>query len=88
MQNPRRSRTDTQHHGEKLAAGEEELTRLLLSAGAWLIHVVLILSGIVLLDIIPGMTQDLAWTIVNLSYLTVSRGLETRWRLELTSVST
>ncbi|KAM0793501.1 hypothetical protein ACM66B_000940 [Microbotryomycetes sp. NB124-2] len=40
--------------------------------GAWLIHVVLILSGIVLLDIIPGMTQDLAWTIVNLGYLFVS----------------
>ncbi|ORY75709.1 putative response to unfolded-protein [Leucosporidium creatinivorum] len=40
--------------------------------GAWLIHVVLILSGIVLLDIIPGMTQDLAWTIVNLGYLTIS----------------
>ncbi|KAI5476868.1 ORMDL family protein [Pseudohyphozyma bogoriensis] len=37
--------------------------------GAWLIHVVLILSGIVLLDIIPGMTQDLAWTIVNMTYL-------------------
>jgi len=44
-------------------------------AGAWLIHVVLILSGIVLLDIIPGMTQDLAWTIVNLGYLTVSSAL-------------
>lgn len=40
--------------------------------GAWIIHVVLILSGIVLLDIIPGMTQDLAWTIVNLGYLSIS----------------
>lgn len=36
----------------------------------------LILSGIVLLDIIPGMTQDLAWTIVNLGYLTVSSLLD------------
>lgn len=36
----------------------------------------LILSGIVLLDIIPGMTQDLAWTIVNLGYLTVSSPLD------------
>lgn len=41
-------------------------------AGAWLIHVVLILLGIVLLDIIPGVTQDQTWTIVNLGYLTVS----------------
>lgn len=50
----------------------------------------LILSGIVLLDIIPGMTQDLAWTIVNLSYLTVSRlpfNGNARARAELTSVS-
>lgn len=41
-------------------------------AGAWLIHVVFILLSIVLLDIIPGMTQDLTWTTVNLGYLTVS----------------
>jgi hypothetical protein len=53
-------------------------------AGAWLIHVVLILVGIVLLDIIPGMTQDLAWTIVNLGYLTVSPPLLRSPRTQLT----
>jgi hypothetical protein len=39
--------------------------------GAWLIHVVLILVAIVLLETIPGMSQDLTWTIVNLGYLSV-----------------
>ncbi|GAA6032744.1 hypothetical protein JCM8097_000770 [Rhodosporidiobolus ruineniae] len=37
--------------------------------GAWLIHVVLILIAIVLLETIPGMSQDLTWTITNLGYL-------------------
>ncbi|GAA6001837.1 hypothetical protein JCM10207_002343 [Rhodosporidiobolus poonsookiae] len=37
--------------------------------GAWLIHVVLILLAIVLLETIPGMSQDLTWTTVNLGYL-------------------
>ncbi|GAA5926593.1 hypothetical protein JCM3775_001060 [Rhodotorula graminis] len=40
--------------------------------GAWLIHVVLIASAILLLETIPGMSQDLTWTIVNLGYLSVS----------------
>lgn len=40
--------------------------------GAWLIHVVLIGLAIVLLETIPGMSQDLTWTIVNLGYLFVS----------------
>ena len=42
-------------------------------AGAWLIHVVLIASAILLLETIPGMSQDLTWTIVNLGYLSVRR---------------
>ncbi|GAA5850072.1 hypothetical protein JCM8547_001003 [Rhodosporidiobolus lusitaniae] len=37
--------------------------------GAWLIHVFFILLAIVLLETIPGMSQDLTWTIVNLGYL-------------------
>ncbi|GAA6059082.1 hypothetical protein JCM10212_002053 [Sporobolomyces blumeae] len=40
--------------------------------GAWLIHVVLIALGIVLLETVPGITQDLTWTIANLGYLFVS----------------
>lgn len=41
-------------------------------AGAWVIHVVLILFAKILLDVIPGMPQDLSWTIVNLGYIAVS----------------
>lgn len=40
--------------------------------GAWMIHVVLIALGIVLLETVPGITQDLTWTIANLGYLFVS----------------
>ncbi|MBW0505455.1 hypothetical protein O181_045170 [Austropuccinia psidii MF-1] len=36
--------------------------------GAWLIHLVLIFFGKILIDIIPGITQDVSWTTVNLSY--------------------
>lgn len=36
--------------------------------GAWAIHVVLIFIGKILFDIIPGMSQDTSWTLVNLSY--------------------
>ena len=39
--------------------------------GAWLIHVVLILVGKILLDILPGLDQDLTWTATNLGYLAV-----------------
>ncbi|BGP36755.1 sphingolipid homeostasis protein orm1 [Rhodotorula kratochvilovae] len=41
-------------------------------ARAWLIHVVLIGIAILLLETIPGMSQDLTWTIVNLGYLFVT----------------
>ncbi|ETW83630.1 hypothetical protein HETIRDRAFT_242658, partial [Heterobasidion irregulare TC 32-1] len=40
--------------------------------GAWLIHVVLIATGKVVIDIIPGMTQEISWTTVNLCYLALS----------------
>lgn len=39
--------------------------------GAWLIHVVLILCGKICIDTIPGMTQQISWTLVNLMYLAV-----------------
>lgn len=41
------------------------------SAGAWLIHVVLIMFGKIIIDTIPGMTQQISWTLVNLFYLAV-----------------
>lgn len=41
-------------------------------AGAWMIHPILILIVKVLVDAIPGMTQDVSWTIVNLGYMAVS----------------
>ncbi|KAM5534413.1 hypothetical protein V8D89_011880 [Ganoderma adspersum] len=37
--------------------------------GAWLIHPVLILAGKVVIDTIPGMRQEISWTLVNLLYL-------------------
>ncbi|KAF9442544.1 Orm1 type endoplasmic reticulum protein [Macrolepiota fuliginosa MF-IS2] len=40
--------------------------------GAWLIHVVLILTAKVIIDTIPGMTHEISWTLVNLIYLTLS----------------
>lgn len=43
----------------------------LIFQGAWLIHVVLILLGKIIMDIIPGMTQQISWTMVNLCYLAV-----------------
>lgn len=43
--------------------------------GAWLIHIVLILVGKVIIDTVPGMSQQVSWTLVNLFYLAVSRFL-------------
>lgn len=40
--------------------------------GAWVMHPLLILLGKILIDAIPGMTQDVSWTITNLSYIAVS----------------
>ncbi|KAJ6266629.1 ORMDL family-domain-containing protein [Bipolaris maydis] len=37
--------------------------------GAWAIHFVLIFFGKILFDIIPGMSQEASWTLVNLSYV-------------------
>ena len=37
--------------------------------GAWAIHFVLILVGKIFFDIIPGMSQETSWTLVNLSYM-------------------
>lgn len=36
--------------------------------GAWVIHFVLIFIGKIFFDIIPGMSQETSWTLVNLSY--------------------
>lgn len=36
--------------------------------GAWVIHLVLIVFGKILVDIIPGITQDVSWTAVNICY--------------------
>ncbi|KAI0329567.1 Orm1 type endoplasmic reticulum protein [Cubamyces sp. BRFM 1775] len=40
--------------------------------GAWLIHPVLIFAGKVVIDTIPGMRQEISWTLVNLLYLGLS----------------
>ncbi|KAI0638541.1 Orm1 type endoplasmic reticulum protein [Trametes polyzona] len=40
--------------------------------GAWVIHLVLIFAGKVVIDTIPGMRQEISWTLVNLLYLGLS----------------
>ncbi|KAG6845450.1 hypothetical protein H0H87_009358 [Tephrocybe sp. NHM501043] len=40
--------------------------------GAWLIHVVLIFFGKLVIDTVPGMTQQISWTTVNLMYLALT----------------
>ncbi|KAJ7044807.1 ORMDL family-domain-containing protein [Mycena alexandri] len=40
--------------------------------GAWLIHVVLICLGKLVIDLLPGMTPQISWTLVNLFYLALS----------------
>jgi hypothetical protein len=42
------------------------------SAGAWLMHPILILAGKVCLDAFPGMSQQASWTFVNLGYIVVN----------------
>jgi hypothetical protein len=38
------------------------------SVGAWLIHPILICLAKILFDIIPGISQEVSWTLTNLSY--------------------
>ncbi|KAG8218984.1 ORMDL family-domain-containing protein, partial [Butyriboletus roseoflavus] len=40
--------------------------------GAWLIHVVLVFTGKIIIDTLPGITQQISWTLVNLIYLALS----------------
>ncbi|KAJ4525969.1 sphingolipid homeostasis protein orm1 [Exophiala dermatitidis] len=37
--------------------------------GAWTIHPVLIIGLKILFDIIPGMTQEISWTLTNITYM-------------------
>jgi len=59
-----------------------------------MIHVVLILFGKVIIDTLPGMTQQMSWSLVNLVYLAVravffTKGLLlTPYQSSLTSCST
>lgn len=48
------------------------------TTGAWVIHPVLIIAGKIVIDTIPGMTQELSWTLVNLIYLGVRSALLSR----------
>ncbi|WVN89870.1 uncharacterized protein L203_105100 [Cryptococcus depauperatus CBS 7841] len=57
---------------DRLGVGNNENAAWVNAPGAWLIHPVLIFCGKLLVDAIPGMTQDVSWTIVNLSYITFS----------------
>ncbi|KAF2690020.1 ORMDL-domain-containing protein [Lentithecium fluviatile CBS 122367] len=37
--------------------------------GAWVIHLVLIVIGKILFDIMPGVSQETSWTLTNISYM-------------------
>lgn len=41
----------------------------LLPLGAWGIHIVLIIALKILYDVIPGVSQETSWTLVNISYM-------------------
>lgn len=45
----------------------DELTRR--DIGAWTIHFVLLVGLKILFDIIPGATQEISWTLTNISYM-------------------
>ena len=45
------------------------LANIFLFLGAWAIHIVLIVLGKVLFDIMPGVTQEMSWTLTNISYM-------------------
>ncbi len=49
--------------------------------GAWLIHPLLIFTGKIIVDTIPGMRQEVSWTLVNLIYLGVRRHSRRRYPL-------
>jgi hypothetical protein len=51
-----------------LVCKKKRLTR----QGAWLIHPLLILCLKIFFDIMPGMTQELSWTLTNIFYMTGS----------------
>ncbi|KAJ9652137.1 sphingolipid homeostasis protein orm1 [Neophaeococcomyces mojaviensis] len=40
--------------------------------GAWTIHPVIILGLKILFDVMPGMTQEISWTLTNITYMTGS----------------
>lgn len=42
------------------------------SKGAWVIHIVIILLLLLLYDLIPGVSQELTWTLTNVTYVTGS----------------
>lgn len=47
------------------------LAQFIAFSGAWIIHPMLTLAAKILIDVIPGVSQEASWTIVNLGYLLV-----------------
>jgi hypothetical protein len=45
------------------------LTLYVSYAGAWTIHLVLIIALKILYDVIPGVSQETSWTLTNISYM-------------------
>lgn len=53
------------------ATGIEGLLDYRRVIGAWIIHPTLTLAAKIIIDVLPGVTQEASWTIVNLGYLLV-----------------
>ncbi len=47
----------------------KRLADVVFHPGAWAIHVVCIIALKILYDIIPGVSQELSWTLVNITYM-------------------
>jgi hypothetical protein len=53
---------------QQQTSGSNRLT-CICTAGAWLIHPILIFCLKILFDIVPGITQEVSWTLTNITYM-------------------
>lgn len=54
--------------------------------GAWLVHPLLVFCGKIVIDTVPGMNQEISWTLTNLLYLLVSFACQLRPAARMTLI--
>jgi len=59
-------------HFSGVALFRSRVEYLLIASGAWLIHPVMIISLKILFNSLPGVSQELSWTLTNLTYMASS----------------